>query len=663
MPSDSRTKYLLSPAWRFVKTSKTLHRWVTAETVNGAKLPRDLLFGTDRATLARVLGAKLLKDWSARGVIVPTQQKTKKRKPHIKGNPKLVSRAMRLLSQTTPAWAAPLYKKAQAVELTGFGQNVFAFRPAADGCAKCLMLRASGAVSEVGRSKIRDPWKQGILLSPEKQTALVFEALESLANAKGVNSAAWAALGIGVESGAFQPHPDCPTCNAYRAPNTLKNFKQALLSKGPTPVRTSSLQTTFDSPFSPMEIEEDIGPKGKFPLNLPFVWGSVNLVRYSNGGGTRSTSTWGGIFGAGFTPDLCRRVAFSEGAERIEARSISSEKYFSKRPARAIHMEDCGVRETFSKGHARKRKRGYVQGYDLVTMKATWVSTDAVAVGLPRTIEPHVAYVENFYTGCASHTNLKKAITNATLEVLHRDAFITNWYRMTTLRAVEIPNRLDSPAKELQTYFSRHGIRIDPYELPNPYGLPFLMLHATATRTVGNWKQGGAMLISCGSFQARDSYTHGLRFLSGQFASHALYPAALKDPTDPEAVRKMSQNVAFWPGLAYFLAPERASQLALPVAPQSISLDDLGSRENRTDAGRMSYLKQTLRKLDRPWVAIRLTGAVANAAGFEVAKVVIPRTLRLARHRSNIDRQSVRITGAWPAATGNQFNTLRHPMY
>jgi len=206
--------------------------------------------------------------------------------------------------------------------------------------------------------------------------------------------------------------------------------------------------------------------------------------------------------------------------------------------------------------------------------------------------------------------------------------------------------------------------------------LPVLLLRMTAKRPRGNWPGGGAMLAAGIGFDAMAALEQALKLAYGQFVSLALMPSPEKDPLDPDAVRRMSTTVRYWPLFARYLDPRnRAAHAFLghgiarfeDVAPVTMGGDPPyppAQPVNASDAGaRISRLRSWFEEMSLPWIVTRLTDGPAARGGFEVVKVVVPGLVPVAAARDEAPLTLPRMRHPWPDATSAHPNPDPHPLY
>jgi thiazole/oxazole-forming peptide maturase SagD family component len=416
------------------------------------------------------------------------------------------------------------------------------------------------------------------------------------------------------------------------------------LTRPARPAQPGALEALRDSQVGPIELDTVRGPKGRYPLDHPFAWGSVHLARELNG--VRfSSSTLGGIYSAG---PRCVEIATSEGAERLAVRGARPDLF-----KRGVPLHPIYSRATQADERAR---RPCCHALDLIGDRPSLVPFESVAVGLPRAAFPRALYREPFYTGAASHRTLREAALHATLELLGRDAFMIAWYRRRALPALSWPRKSSALAAGRARFLERRGMKLELFDLRLDVPLPMLLLRVTARRGRGNWPSGGALLVPSAGFAPMQSLEHALGLACGQFISIALQPAAFKNPLDAKAVRSLGRRLHFWPALARYLEPKNShahaflgSSLAPFESLPRVSPD-------------LKTLRSLLDRAELPWLAVRLTDAPAERAGFETVKVIIPGLINCAKSRAEVDFGLPRLHRDWPLGRAG-LNPQPHPLY
>ena len=519
-----------------------------------------------------------------------------------------------------------------------WGHTAFATRTRGQPCAWCLVLRLLGSTSE-GEQDLTRLWAHGPRAAPPAlRRALAATLLDELEQGlPGPGEAILARAGNRVARSLFLAHPDCGRCS----PSTRRASRQAAsairraLRAPPRAPAGQVRQALVDPCLGPLELEEVDAPAGRYPLDLPFVWGSVHLARML-GGRLASVSTYGGVYGSASSRAEGRLIALSEGVERLALRGVRPD--------------------------VRGRARAFCHALDLVSGRACLVPFESVVVGLPAPLYPQGLRREPFYSGGASHVTFGQAVVHATVELIKRDAFMLGWYRRQALPRLSWPRHSHTLARRRLEYLRARGLSVELFDLSVDFPLPCLLLRVTARRSQGNWPRGGATLIPCGGFTPHEALEHGLGLACGQFVSLALHPAPFKNPLEPAAVRALGRRLPFWPLLARYLDPARASAHAF-LGRGTRDFESLPSFPTPTVAGRIRLLRSWLAPRSLPWLVVRLTDRLASAAGFEVAKVVVPGLLSLAKSRATANLATPRMRQSWPLATCERPNPDPHPLY
>jgi thiazole/oxazole-forming peptide maturase SagD family component len=548
------------------------------------------------------------------------------------------------------------------VLLALWGRRLVALREGPRGCRVCLRLRL---LAREGRDGDEQRVEEAPLLSADEARPLVAALFQELeARPLGQGEALLLTPTKGFHRGELLGHPDCPRCPARRpeGPREAADvIRERLGSREPArleedPQARAALE---NEALGPIEIEERKGRKGHYPLDGPLLWGSVFATRLL-GGRAVCSSTHGGIYAS--TPDLAlsRRIALSEGVERLCARSARPDLW-----ARASERADA-IRpsELYGWAGARedRRRRAFCYGLDVTRDEPCLVPFEAVVVGLPLPLYPEASHREAFYSGAASHGTLEAALVHATIELLKRDAFMIAWYRRRALPRIPRPERMSEVASRRWAYLERHGIELELFDLTFDMPLPMLLLRGTARRARGNWPRGGAMLVPAGGFSADRALEDALRLLESQYVSFALEASPLKDPLSPRAIRAFARIAPFWPLIARYLDPRSRDAHAF-LGRGERDFEALPGRAPASPAEQAADLKKWLLARGQRWVLVRLTEGVAERAGFEVAKVVIPGLVGIAPSREATNLEVPRMSAPIADATLAEPNPDPHPLY
>lgn len=529
-----------------------------------------------------------------------------------------------------------------------------------EGCPGCAVLRVLGRWG--AKAGGRDPWALRGSLSRRNTRALLAECWRS---AEQRPLAPGEAIGVRLHEGSRRgrviAHADCPRCRPDRRAlaEVIDQTRQALSS--PRRPRRLDLRVA-DDPLSPMEIQVIPGPRGRYPLDVPFVWGSVHMVR---GDGPRilDRSTNGGIYANAPELDTCRLLAVSEGVERYELRGARPHAWLPA-GARRGPLSIPVLREPPLRGDrgSPAHERSYCAALELTSGAAVLVPYEAVAVDPPPGLAPGASRVDPFYTGGASHRTLREAVVHATVELLKRDAFVISWYRRRALTRLSLPRSPPALVRRRLDYLRRHHLDIELFDLTLELPLPMVLLRLTARRRRGNWPRGGSLLVPAGGFTPLEALGHALKLACAQCVSLIVHHHPSKDPLDPAAVRSLARTVRFWPLMARYLDPAHAEDHAFLSGADTARLEDRPGHGARTPGARYRLLERWLRERGHRWLAVRLTGPVATAVGLEVCRVLVPGFLALAPSRRATQLDAARMHADWPGARPG-LHRAPHPIY
>jgi thiazole/oxazole-forming peptide maturase SagD family component len=554
--------------------------------------------------------------------------------------------------------------KPDEVLLALWGTRLVALREGPRGCRLCLRLRMLAREGRNGEDQTARV-EEAPSLSPEEARPLVAALLQELeAQPLAEGDTLLLTPGQGFHRGELLIHPDCPRCPVSRPKDPREAadvIRERLGSKEPARLdsHAQARAALGDEAIGPIEIEERKGRRGQYPLDGPLIWGSVYATRLLRGRAVCS-STYGGIYAS--TPDLAlsRLVALSEGVERLSARSARPDVW-----ARASERADA-IRPSELYGWAGARedrqRRAFCFGLDVIRNEPCLVPYEAVVVGLPLSLYPEACHKEPFYSGAASHGTLEAALIHATIELLKRDAFMIAWYRRRALPRLRFPKRLSEVAEKRWAYLERRGIELELFDLTFDMPLPMLLLRGTARRARGNWPKGGAMLVPAGGFSADRALEDALRLLESQYVSIALEPSPLKDPRSPRAVRAFARSAPFWPSIARYLDPRSRDAHAF-LGRGERDFEALPQPAPASSTNQAADLKDWLLARGQRWILVRLTDAIAERAGFEVAKVVIPGLVGIAPSREAVNLALPRMRAPIADATLSEPNPDPHPLY
>jgi thiazole/oxazole-forming peptide maturase SagD family component len=551
-------------------------------------------------------------------------------------------------------------KRASALAWVAWGDSIWVSSSDARPCVRCLVLRRLGREGSLGQD-------QGRVLSGEVKAsarelfAWSAELLTALQGPPLQDGEAWrVARGQAAIRVPFVVHPDCEVCYAPPRPSASRAAKEllaALDDSRPRKAADGQFRDVLTNPdVGPIDIEEVTGRPGVYPLDQPFIWGSVHLSRWMNGK-LRALSTHGGIYASRDSLREARIVALSEGTERLAVRFVSPDVW-----GRADRFSNV-VRTSSLWGTAESSQvRAFSHGVDLVHRRPVTVPYEAIVVGLPSPLYPAAARTEPFYSGAASHVTLSRAILGATVELTKRDAFMISWYRRRALPRLEWPRRLSPLAEQRRRYLERQGVELEVFDLTLQFPLPTLLLRLRARRGKGNWPKGGYLLVPSGGWTWMEALEDGLRLAASQWVSIAIQAAPMKDPLNPQAVRTMARRAKFWPLLARYLNPATEKDHAF-LGPVTLPFPSEEGALPHTVPGRLERFRQWFEKAGLPWIAVRLTDELAQRAGFETVKVCIPGFVGIAPSRATTLLKLPRMHADWTHATVGSPQRIPHPLY
>ncbi|MBK7861044.1 MAG: YcaO-like family protein [Archangiaceae bacterium] len=539
----------------------------------------------------------------------------------------------RVLRSSAPARRAAA---AQVVMMSSHGR-VWATLAKATPCRDCLRLRLAARPSQAAlAAPLLPPLRAELALALAEAPLRPGEVLR-------VGEA------LPVARLALLEHPDCRRC---AEPRTARAIAQALRAP-PRRAEPAAHRALRDPELGPLELHRVDPPRGQYPMNQPFAWGSVHLHRELQGAAF-SSSTLGGLYSSG---PRCALLATSEGVERLAVRGARPDVWArASAERRAVPLHQL---YSWAKAADARRVRPFNHALSLHDGTPRLVPFESVAVGVPARALPHALHRQPFYTGAASHLTLPRAVLHATVELLVRDAFMISWYRRRALAELAWPRAPSATVRGRARYLERAGLRVELFHLTLDVPLPLVLLRLTATRRRGHWPKGGALLVPAGGFDPMAALEHALGLSCAQYLSLALQPAPFKNPLDPAAVRALGKQLQFWPALARYLDPRNrhAHDFLGAGRPVRQPFESLSRA-----AATVASTGEKLRAAGLDWLAVRLTDAPARRSGFETVKVIIPGLLDAARSREEMDLRSPRLHRDWPLARAG-VHTFPHPLY
>jgi thiazole/oxazole-forming peptide maturase SagD family component len=460
--------------------------------------------------------------------------------------------------------------------------------------------------------------------------------------------------GRGVERGVVLPHPDCPRCRGRAAGSRdIARLRDELRNEDAVPTTAERIRAIFgDSPFAPLSMTEAASSNVQFPFDAPYVFGDTRLARVRYGR-LYCTSLPGGVHGSAPAAERSRLLAWSEGVERLCAQSACPDVHLA-----ATDPEAEEARARYGRQSDGENDE-YCHALDLLRDSVCLVPFRRVGVNVPGR-----GSVENTFTGTASHMSCLDALLHGTVEALKRDAFMIAWYRRRRLDRLAWPVRMPSEIGERLQYLTRYGLTMRLYDLRSDVPLPTLLLHLRTTRRVGNWPEGGSLLVPAGGFTPMDALRHALSLACSRFVGLALDSSPERDPLDPLAVERLGERISFWPPLARYLDPKRAPALEFLFGDGLSPLESI-SCPTVPETPRLRYevLREWLDESGIGWLAVPLTDEHVRACGLRVVKAILPGAIPLTLAPESSLRDRPRFHRRWAGTSEGSWNEDPHPVY
>lgn len=585
-------------------------------------------------------GSELLEAFENEGVLRPVSGVAP---PIVEGNGELAQVVRRIVSGA--GWALPRIRVLEASEL--FGPSPMRSRTlvtlvrlpdglvaVGEDCPVCAFLRALAISGSPGAEQTSQRESPSYSLTLSCLVAALLLDVEASAIPSHVGVVV--RFECGVARGRFIEHPDCSACSRA-APYGVEWLRRELLRGTTEGTDEARIRSVFgDSPFAPIVVNEVERDAGQLPFDAPYVFGDTRLSR-RRGNRVFCTSLPGIVHGS--APDVrrSRLLAWSEGVERLSAQSARPEP-----PGTAL-----------------------VRGLDLIRDVECSVSCERVGVMVPSDATDGVPR-EKTFTGVASHVSCTEAILHGTVELLKRDAYMIAWYRMRRLGELRLPSELPPELEARRRYLVHHGLSLRVYDLRSELPLPTVLLHVRAGRRVGNWPEGGSLLVPAGGFTPLEALRHALSLACSRFVGLGLDASPEHDPLDARATEQLGRTLPFWPALARYFDPDRAEHLEFLFGEESADLNDIASDAISTEQvparQRFELLRAWLATAKLGWIAVSLTDEHVVRAGLRVIKSFVPQAVRLVLEADEVDRNNPRLCGNWPGSAG-EWNPEPHPVY
>jgi thiazole/oxazole-forming peptide maturase SagD family component len=541
-----------------------------------------------------------------------------------------------------------------SVGLAAFGTSIVAIGL---GCPGCLRLRALGASGEPGAEQTLAlaasplPWAE---LSALLASALVELEREPLARFEGL----WVRHETGLLRGRVLRHADC-SCRVTRPSVFGPSWLRGDLERDGSATSAERIRAVFgDSPLAPLAINEKSMEPGALPFDEPFISGTTRLSRRL-GNTVLCTSSPAIAHGSASTLERSRLLAWSEGVERLAAQGAVADLLLPSGDPRV--RETCRV-YGWNRSELAERT-AFCRGLDLLRGVECLVPFGRVAVALPPALCPDGLPTESTFTGAASHVSSLEAILHGSVELLKRDAFMIAWYRRRRLASVAIPRELPAEVAERLAYLERHGLRLRLFDLRADLPLPMLVADVRAKRRIGNWPEGGAVLVPAGGFTPFEALRHLVTLVCTRFVGLGLDASPEHDPLDAMAVAELGRRIPFWPPLARYLDPRHAAAFDFLQSNATVRFEELDAGVPDGSRDRFRLLGDWLRRAGLSWIAVPLSDDHTIEAGLRVTKVVVPEAVRMTLSADDVERGQRRFARDFPGASPGSWNPDPHPVY
>ncbi len=258
-----------------------------------------------------------------------------------------------------------------------------------------------------------------------------------------------------------------------------------------------------------------------------------------------------------------------------------------------------------------------------------WVKGMSLIDGAPRYVPAIMTYLyyqaqsreemiwHPISTGCASHTDLRRAIFSGMMECLERDALMITWLHQLPLPRLDLGDPAEWPEKlrAAMATVEASQLHYEFFDATNDLGIPTIYaLQLNDHSTVAN------MVICCPALNPYDAVTRiveeactlRLAITSYQGAHHL-------DRTRPEEIFKLED-------CALFYAPLEARQdfEFLLNSPHQRHIRELPNLDRGDLDENIRFLLKLFQERDMEVVAVDLTTPEVREAGFWVTRVVIP---------------------------------------
>ncbi|MER5639329.1 YcaO-like family protein [Kitasatospora sp. NPDC002227] len=342
--------------------------------------------------------------------------------------------------------------------------------------------------------------------------------------------------------------------------------------------------------------------------------------------GRQSGSELGGG-GGGTDPQLARAISIAEALERYSSCVLPKDLLWASAAELGPRAVDLGRFPRVSAAELahpacpvtlpdRDEPIRWATSWSLTEERPVLVPAVSVWLHIPA-LTPSERFTMPISTGCATHTDLHRALLNAVCEVIERDSIALTWLQRLPLPRIEF-DRVSAELARSLAEVERKGIRMTFFDATSEFGIPTLYSIDEDPRS-GHVRH----VVMCATDLDPDQAA--IKMLR-ETASSRIALAAAEPPPESE-----DDFHSVFHGARYMGAPERSGAYDFLLNSDNgvrrfSELPRPATGNSRAD---LAMVVERLEKHGMDVYAVELTTAEAREVGFRVVRVIVPQLMPL----------------------------------
>ncbi|MEU4584670.1 YcaO-like family protein [Kitasatospora aureofaciens] len=331
--------------------------------------------------------------------------------------------------------------------------------------------------------------------------------------------------------------------------------------------------------------------------------------------------------GGGTDPQLARAISIAEALERYSSCVLPKDLVWATAADLGDRAADLGLFPQASKDELahpacpvtapeRDEPIRWTTAWSLTEDRPVMVPAVAVWLHIPA-LTPTERFTLPISTGCATHTDLNRALLNGICEVIERDAIALTWLQKLPLPRIEFDTMSDELARSLREV-ERKGIRTTFFDATSELGIPTLYSLDEDPRN----RRVRHVVMCATDF---DPDRAAIKMLRETASSRIALGTAEPAPASVDDFHSVFH------GATYMGAAERTDAYDFLRAPDNgVRAFSALPRPSTGDAREdLRLVLERLKKHGMDVYAVEMTTTEAREVGFRVIRVIIPQLMPL----------------------------------